>query len=65
MNRCKAVEGHASLIFSRHNDIRKYSLEREETTALVNNTKFASTFDFIFRTRMLFWSDLKEKKIYK
>ena len=64
-NRCKAIEGHASLILSRHHDIRKIALDRREITSLVNDTKYASALDFVFRTGMLFWSDVHEKKIYK
>lgn len=63
--RCKAAEGHASLLFTRRNDIRKVALDRQEMTDIVNNTKAATALDFVFRTGMIFWSDINEKKIYK
>uniref|UniRef100_A0ABD2WAW8 EGF-like calcium-binding domain-containing protein n=1 Tax=Trichogramma kaykai TaxID=54128 RepID=A0ABD2WAW8_9HYME len=63
--RCKAIEGHASLLLSKRNDIRKIALDRKEMTLLVNNTKFAVAIDFMFQTGMLFWSDVQAKKIFK
>ncbi|XP_034951000.1 very low-density lipoprotein receptor isoform X2 [Chelonus insularis] len=65
VTRCKAAEGHASLLFARRHDIRKVALDRQEMTAIVNNTKMATALDFVFRTGMIFWSDVNEKKIYK
>lgn len=65
ITRCKAAEGHASLLFSRRHDIRKVALDRKEMTALVNGTKMATALDFVFRTGMIFWSDVSEEKIYK
>ncbi|XP_012154050.1 low-density lipoprotein receptor isoform X1 [Megachile rotundata] len=63
--RCKAAEGHASLLFTRRHDIRKVALDRLEMTDIVKNTKMATALDFVFRTGMIFWSDINEKKIYK
>ncbi|CAH1393480.1 unnamed protein product [Nezara viridula] len=63
--RCKATEGHASLLFTRRHDIRKISLDHHEMTAIVNDTKSATALDFVFRTGMIFWSDSSEKKIFK
>ncbi|XP_050486519.1 very low-density lipoprotein receptor-like isoform X6 [Bombus huntii] len=63
--RCKAAEGHASLLFTRRHDIRKVALDRLEMTDIVKNTKMAAALDFVFRTGMIFWSDSSEKKIYK
>ncbi|XP_076665931.1 low-density lipoprotein receptor isoform X6 [Andrena cerasifolii] len=63
--RCKVAEGHASLLFTRRHDIRKVALDRQEMTDIVNSTKMAAALDFVFRTGMIFWSDTKEKKIYK
>ncbi|XP_060826698.1 low-density lipoprotein receptor-like isoform X6 [Bombus pascuorum] len=63
--RCKAAEGHASLLFTRRHDIRKAALDRLETTSIVKDTKMAAALDFVFRTGMIFWSDSSEKKIYK
>ncbi|XP_044740790.1 very low-density lipoprotein receptor-like isoform X3 [Chrysoperla carnea] len=63
--RCKAVEGHASLLFARRHDIRKISLDHHEMTSIVNNTKWATALDFVFRTGMIFWSDVSDQKIYK
>uniref|UniRef100_A0A8D9BTS8 Very low-density lipoprotein receptor n=1 Tax=Cacopsylla melanoneura TaxID=428564 RepID=A0A8D9BTS8_9HEMI len=62
---CKASEGHASLLFARRHDIRKISLDHHEMTSIVNNTKSATAIDFVFRTGMIFWSDISEQKIYK
>ncbi|XP_066594363.1 very low-density lipoprotein receptor-like isoform X2 [Prorops nasuta] len=63
--RCKAAEGHASLLFARKHDVRKVALDRREMTSIVNNTKMAAALDFVFRTGMIFWSDINERKIYK
>lgn len=63
--RCKATEGHASLLFARRHDIRKISLDHREMTAIVNETKSATALDFDFRTGMIFYSDVAEQKIYK
>ncbi|CAL7950123.1 unnamed protein product [Xylocopa violacea] len=63
--RCKAAEGHASLLFTRRHDIRKVALDRLEMTNIVKDTKMAAALDFVFRTGMIFWSDSSEKKIYK
>lgn len=63
--RCKAIEGHASLLFARRHDIRKISLEHNEMTLIVNSTKTATALDYVFRTGMIFWSDVSEQKIYK
>ncbi|KOB75020.1 Lipophorin receptor protein [Operophtera brumata] len=37
--RCKATEGHPSLLFARRFDIRKISLDHHEMVAIVNDTK--------------------------
>ncbi|XP_060537054.1 very low-density lipoprotein receptor isoform X2 [Cylas formicarius] len=63
--RCKAVEGHASLLFARRRDIRKISLDHHEMTSIVNETNSATALDFVFRTGMIFWSDVTDKRIYK
>lgn len=65
LTRCKAAEGHASLLFARQQDIRKVALDRQEMTSIVNDTKMATALDFVFRTGMIFWSDVRENKIYK
>lgn len=64
-NKCKATEGHASLLFARRHDIRKIALDHNEMTSIVNNTKSATALDYVFRTGMIFWSDVTEQKIYK
>lgn len=63
--RCKATEGHASLLFARRLDIRKIALDHSEMTSIVNDTKSATALDYVFRTGMIFWSDVSEQKIYK
>uniref|UniRef100_U5ER34 Putative low-density lipoprotein receptor n=1 Tax=Corethrella appendiculata TaxID=1370023 RepID=U5ER34_9DIPT len=63
--KCKATEGHASLLFARRHDIRKISLDHIEMTSIVNDTKSATALDFVFRTGMIFWSDVSEQRIYK
>lgn len=63
--KCKAIEGHASLLFARRHDIRKIALDHNEMTSIVNNTKSATALDYVFRTGMIFWSDVSEQKIYK
>lgn len=65
MRKCKAMEGHASLLFARRRDIRKISLDHHEMTSIVNETNSATALDFVFRTGMIFWSDVTDKKIYK
>ncbi|XP_045126061.1 low-density lipoprotein receptor-like isoform X5 [Portunus trituberculatus] len=64
-SRCKAMEGHASLLFAHFTDIRKISLDHQEITAIVNETKGATALDFVFKTGMIFWTDAKDKRIYK
>ncbi|XP_017079698.1 very low-density lipoprotein receptor isoform X1 [Drosophila eugracilis] len=63
--RCKASEGHASLLLARRHDIRKISLDHMEMTSIVNSTKAATALDFVFRTGMIFWSDVTTQSIYK
>ncbi|EDV94927.1 GH23437 [Drosophila grimshawi] len=63
--RCKATEGHASLLLARRHDIRKIALDHMEMTSIVNNTKSATALDFVFRTGMIFWSDVTTQSIYK
>ncbi|KAG0726660.1 Very low-density lipoprotein receptor [Chionoecetes opilio] len=64
-SRCKAMEGHASLLFAHFTDIRKISLDHQEITAIVNETKGATALDFVFKTGMIFWTDARDKHIYK
>ncbi|XP_013194690.2 very low-density lipoprotein receptor isoform X3 [Amyelois transitella] len=63
--RCKATEGHPSLLFARRFDIRKISLDHHEMVAIVNDTKSATALDYVFRTGMIFWSDVSDEIIYK
>ncbi|XP_054083519.1 very low-density lipoprotein receptor isoform X5 [Zeugodacus cucurbitae] len=63
--RCKATEGHASLLLARRHDIRKIALDHMEMTSIVNSTKSATALDFVFRTGMIFWSDVSTQSIYK
>lgn len=63
--RCKAIEGHASLLLARRRDIRKICLDHHEMTSIVEGTSSATALDFVFRTGMIFWSDVNDKKIYK
>lgn len=65
LTKCKATEGHASLLFARRRDIRKISLDHHEMTSIVNDTNSATALDFVFRTGMIFWSDVTDQKIYK
>lgn len=62
---CKATEGHASLLLARRHDIRKIALDHMEMTLIVNNTKSATALDYVFRTGMIFWSDVSTQSIYK
>lgn len=63
--RCKAMESHASLLLARRHDIRKIALDHMEMTSIVNNTKSATALDYVFRTGMIFWSDVSTQSIYK
>ncbi|XP_035710081.1 low-density lipoprotein receptor isoform X2 [Folsomia candida] len=63
--RCKAVEGHASLLFALRRDIRKISLDHLKMTLIVEKTRSATALDYMFRTGMIFWTDTHEGKIYK
>ncbi|XP_023327750.1 very low-density lipoprotein receptor isoform X3 [Eurytemora carolleeae] len=63
-SRCKAEEGHLSLLFSHKSDIRKLSLERRSLTSIVNSTRSSCALDYVFKTGMIFWSDVMEEKIY-
>ncbi|XP_069976835.1 very low-density lipoprotein receptor isoform X4 [Penaeus vannamei] len=62
---CKAMEGHASLLFAHFTDIRKISLDHPEITAIVNETRGSTALDFVFKTGMIFWTDALDKCIYK
>lgn len=53
--RCKANEGHAALLFTHRTDIRRYALDRQELTAIVNETRSSTALDFHFESGMLFW----------
>ena len=62
---CKPREGHPSLLFAHKSDVRKLSLDRPSMTAIVNNTRSSCAVDFHFKTGMIFWSDVREERIYK
>ena len=64
-SKCKAIEGHPSLLFAHKTDIRKLSLDRPSMTSIVNTTRSSCAVDFEFKTGMVFWSDVMEEKIYK
>ncbi len=63
--RCKANEGHAALLFTHKTDIRRFSLDRHDLTAIVNHTRSSTALDFHFKTGMIFWSDVNDERIYK
>lgn len=63
--RCKANDGHAALLFAHSSDIRRFSLDRNDETAIVKVTASSMALDYHFETGMLFWSDLNDKCIYK
>lgn len=62
---CKAMEGHASLLFAHYSDIRKISLDHQEITSIVNETRGSTALDFVFKTGMIFWTDVRDDVIYK
>ncbi|XP_067140476.1 low-density lipoprotein receptor 1-like isoform X1 [Centruroides vittatus] len=61
--RCRAMEGHLSLIFASHHDIRKYELETEEYKSLIENLESRVYIDYIYQTGILVWSDSLDKSI--
>nr|XP_034837843.1 very low-density lipoprotein receptor-like [Maniola hyperantus] len=63
--RCKAIEGHPLLLLARRIDIRKISLDQLEMVDIVNGTKYAVAHDYDFKTGVVFWSNVREQKIYK
>lgn len=64
--RCRAVEGHASLLFAHKTDIRKIALDHHNSmVSIVNETRSSCAIDFNFRTGMIYWSDVMTQKIYK
>ena len=63
--RCKASDGHASLLFTHRKDVRKISIDKHEMTSIVNNTRFSIGIDYVFRMGIIFWSDRNNEKIYK
>ena len=65
LTKCKAVEGHTSLLYSRKAGIRKISLDRNEVTSIIENRNSTTALDYVFRRGMVFWSDIADKKIYK
>ena len=62
--KCKAEEGHPSLLFAHKTDIRKLSLDRHSMTSIVNTTRSSCAVDYDFKTGLVFWSDVMEEKIY-
>ncbi|XP_059098508.1 very low-density lipoprotein receptor-like isoform X2 [Tigriopus californicus] len=64
--RCRAAEGHPSLLFAHKSDIRKISLDRGGAmSSIVNETRSSCAVDYVFKTGMIFWSDVMTQKIYK
>eukprot|EP00095_Tigriopus_kingsejongensis_P002956 maker-scaffold243_size241480-snap-gene-1.20 protein:Tk02956 transcript:maker-scaffold243_size241480-snap-gene-1.20-mRNA-1 annotation:"lipophorin receptor" len=64
--RCRAAEGHPSLLFAHKSDIRKISLDRGDAmSSIVNETRSSCAVDYVFKTGMIFWSDVMTQKIYK
>ncbi|XP_065565992.1 very low-density lipoprotein receptor-like isoform X4 [Artemia franciscana] len=63
--KCKAIEGHASLLVAHKVDIRRISLDRQDMTQLVNDTKSVCAIDYDFKTGMLYWSDSHTDRIYR
>ena len=64
-SQCKPSEGHPSILFAHKSDVRKLSLDRPSMTAIVNNTRSSCALDFHFKTGMIFWSDVRDERIYK
>jgi hypothetical protein len=64
--KCRAIEGHASLLFAHKTDIRKIDLDRHNSmVSIVNDTRSSCAIDYNFRTGMIYWSDVMTQKIYK
>ena len=65
--RCRATEGHASLLFAHKSDIRRVALHRSshDLTTIVNETRSSCAVDYVFKTGMVFWSDVMTQKLYK
>ena len=65
--RCRASEGHASLLFAHKSDIRRVALDRGnfDLTTIVNGTRSSCAVDYVFKTGMVFWSDVMTQKLYK
>lgn len=63
--RCKATEVEPSLIFTRRHDIRMMNLTNNQMRLIQNFTKSSIALDYVFKTGEFFWSDGKDKKIYR
>ncbi|XP_045781446.1 low-density lipoprotein receptor-like [Maniola jurtina] len=65
ITRCKATEGHPSLLIATMSDIVKISLSHLKIVTIVKDTEFAVALDYHFKTGMVFWSHFVRRKIYK
>ncbi|XP_067120265.1 very low-density lipoprotein receptor-like isoform X1 [Centruroides vittatus] len=64
-HRCKAQEGHPSLLFANRHDIRKINLETLEYKGIVMNLHSTVSLDYQFSTGTVVWSDVAEECIKK
>lgn len=62
---CKAMHGSGSIIFSKRQDIRKYTLDHHQLTPIVEDSKGAAAMDFVYKTGTIFWMDTSNHTIFK
>lgn len=62
--RCIAEE-HATLMYARGNNIEEINLVTDDVSVILDNANDARALDVLQSENLIFWSDLKHKKIYK
>ncbi|XP_055944113.1 low-density lipoprotein receptor-related protein 8-like [Argiope bruennichi] len=62
--RCKAQQGHASLLFSNRRDLRKIDLETSEYTLVASGLRSAVAIDYDYAKKIVVWTDVLEGKVY-
>ncbi|XP_077426217.1 low-density lipoprotein receptor [Vanacampus margaritifer] len=64
-NSCKAISGIIpTLYFTDRHDVRKVTMDRREYTLVMSGLKNAVALDMDMPNKIIFWSDLFDKKIY-
>ncbi|BES93010.1 low-density lipoprotein receptor activity [Nesidiocoris tenuis] len=63
--RCRADVRNAFVVFTKRDDVRKLSLDSNEISIIVNDTKKSSALDVHYKNQEIFWSEMPNSAIYK